>query len=612
MEDEDRPVRNRIEGHGTRAKGIEGHGVGTHGTGTKWILAVVAVVTILAFAPALNGPRVWDDHLLLETNRVISGRIGWLQSLTVAYEPFDTYYRPVTALVLRSLNAVAGGRTWPFHTASLLLHMITAAGVFALCTWVGARPRTASFAVAVFALHPALVEAVAWISGLGDLLSGAALVGSAVLYLRASRDLRAVRWPALVAAHMLFAVAVLSKESALAFTPFLAWIPLLQASDRRHADWKRLAVKGFVPQLLIAAVFLAIRASVLHVGVTEAFGRASAPGGIAVASPIFSPVEWPVLLFAYAGLWIAPFRLSLFHVLSPARGLTDPRVLAGLAIAVGAVTGAVVVTRADRRSLLGVLWTALGIAPPLLLLPPGGAPIAERYLYLPSVGIAVAIAAVLSNVLRTSSGRLAPPIGPGRRTGAGGESGSALAIRPFPVPVVAASLVVILLSALTFARASAWRDEQALLERTLRSDPAAYPVAVNLGFIERSAGRDGEALALFDRMLALAQTERDPRNSLQRTLSLGRIAFEAGTLYMRRDEPDLAEERFREALRYDPTHEGAALSLGALLALSDRYREAEEVLTRSLRFHPRSEGLARNLAGCRRLASAAGAAGGER
>jgi len=285
----------------------------------------------------------------------------------------------------------------------------------------------------------------------------------------------------------------------------------------------------------------------------------------------------------YVRLLAAPAGLSLFHHVPLADGPADPRVLAGGVAALAGVAAAVWLARRRRRAVLGVAWTALGLAPPLLLLPPSGTPVAERYLYVPAVGLAILLGAGIGAVRAASPGR--------RPAGA-------------RVPLfwaAAAAAVLTLFALLTTARSAVWRDEEQLYRRTLRSEPAAYPLAVNLGLLLRTTGREEEALELFERSLDTARTERRPRPSPQRDLTLARMAFEAGTLRLRRGEPGPAEGHWRAALRQDPTHEGAALSLSALLASTGRLAEAEAVLVQAIRHHPASEALARNLESCRRL-----------
>lgn len=143
-------------------------------------LAVLALVAFIAavYAPVNDGVFVWDDHALVETNEVVQrGSLGeiftrpyWTSSSLSDVRP--SYYRPLTTLTLRADYAMAGVDARSFHVSNLLVHLLATLALALVAQRMGAGAIAALLAAAVWSLHPRTTEAVAWISGRGDLLAG--------------------------------------------------------------------------------------------------------------------------------------------------------------------------------------------------------------------------------------------------------------------------------------------------------------------------------------------------------------------------------------------------------------------------------------------------------
>ena len=295
------------------------------------------------------------------------------------------------------------------------------------------------------------------------------------------------------------------------------------------------------------------------------------------ADPIATSLRDPILRLGlvgrYLALWIAPVRLHLHHVIEAPGGLADPSLWRTFA-ALGAVAAVTTIAAKRRpRALLPVAWFGASLAPVLLFTPSGTNIFSERYLYIPSIGLAVLLSAGIEALID---------------------------LRPRATRTARGGIVVVLvfLAALTLLRTTQWTDEDRLLRADLRTEPRAAPLAVKLGLHLRNAGREEETLQLYEETLQAAETGRPLVLSYLDRDALGRIAYESGLLLLRRGLVDSAETQFHRSLRCRPGDERTLASLGALLGSHGRCEEARPILEGGLRLHPRSVLLRENLALC--------------
>ncbi len=260
---------------------------------------------------------------------------------------YDTYYRPLHRISFVLDAQRAGTELAPYHRTNALLHALGSALVFATLLCLGA-PRGASAAAGlVFAVHPALVSDVAWIPGRDNVLLAIFLLVSLCAFARflaAQGPARAALWLAL---HWLgFAAALFSKEAAVGFPAVALAFAWLGREPAPRARRLLAAAAGWVACL---ALFLALRARALP------FARdAEAFGVDALLS------SWPAA-FALLGRLLLPLRLSAFANL-------DALSVASGVLAVAALL--LFARRSDaarkRRLLFGAAWFAILLAPTLI------------------------------------------------------------------------------------------------------------------------------------------------------------------------------------------------------------------------------------------------------
>ncbi len=375
------------------------------------LLAVgVALVAAIAFAAALPGPWIYDDHALIETNPYVHDLGHAARWLThdfwdvggemLRFENRMLYWRPLVTASFAVDWQLGGGTPLPFHATNTVLHALAAALAFVtLRRWIG-QTAPAAIAALLFALHATKAESVAWISGRTDILCTLWIL---VASLGIARRLRGDRGGiALEAIATVLAYA--TKELAIvlpALAMIEAWVaapPEAQAADgilgRRALDraMVRRALRAAAPQLVVACAYLGLRAALLPIRPAEATGV-----DLGLVDHVQLVLE---TLGRYVALTVAPSELSLQHGLvrwdHGHLAHSTTHVVIG-AVAACALVVAIVWARRRRP------WLAIGLGLYLVALAPAsnlvfsqmGHKVWERMLYLPMLGVAFVVGAGL-------------------------------------------------------------------------------------------------------------------------------------------------------------------------------------------------------------------------
>ncbi|MFO0982054.1 MAG: hypothetical protein U1E76_09995 [Planctomycetota bacterium] len=162
-----------------------------------WLLVILAV-TAGAYLPAVRGELVYDDYRFVRDNPAIRELGNPLRFFTdpgtlCASEDRDIY-RPLRTLSFAIDHALAGEATTFAHVENLLWHLATVAALYLLLgagRWFDEGSRL--LVTALYAVHPALTEAVAWISSRGDVMAGCFSLLACLVYVRRARAIAPAR-----------------------------------------------------------------------------------------------------------------------------------------------------------------------------------------------------------------------------------------------------------------------------------------------------------------------------------------------------------------------------------------------------------------------------------
>ena len=288
-----------------------------------------------------------------------------------------------------------------YHAVNILLHALVSLLVLALLARLVSVPAALAGAV-FFAVHPVHVEAVANVVGRSELYAAAAVLGACLLYLDRGEVRPVRRALRLGALSLLYLIGLGSKEIAVTLPGVLLVLEVCRPDAVPLRDRLRRQVPVFLSLGAVLAAYLLLRASVL--GTLTGEVPAPALRGLGTGERILTALTaWP----QYLRLMVFPRTLSADYapgVMMAAHSVTPAVILGGLVLLVWVGT-AFAAYRAAPTVSAGLAWFLVTILPVSNLLIPAGILLAERTLYLPSVGAALALAGAAELILRTADAR---------------------------------------------------------------------------------------------------------------------------------------------------------------------------------------------------------------
>ena len=451
--------------------------------------ALVALAAVVPFLPTLRAGFIYDDTTIVRDNALLRGWSALARVWSAPYWPTvgnDVgLYRPLHIALLAVLWNLGGGSPALFHLYAIALHLLV---VVVLWRLLGvAVGRVAAIVGALwFATHALHVETVASVANSSELLVALFTMALAAVIVRAERvDGTAREWGMALLAGALTVAAVYSKESGLFALPVAAvtawgWrrasdAPSARAMVHRHTRLWVVCVASLVVALIERAVVL---------------GATVAPA--AIVAPGLDAMTPRVRVVAMLSLWprIAEMLVWPTSSLSPYYGptiLPDARVVrAAIAVlvALAGVTLAVVAARRDdRRPLVAVTWGVLTYLPASNLITSVGLFLADRTLFGPTVGVALALAWAID--------RASP--------------------RARPALLVACAAVIMHDAWVGVRYSAVWSSHRTLWERLVETSPTEYRGYQLLGIDAREHGDTARALPLLARAFAMEPRDRRVR-----------------------------------------------------------------------------------------------------
>ncbi|HET9950805.1 MAG TPA: tetratricopeptide repeat protein [Candidatus Eisenbacteria bacterium] len=437
------------------------------GLATSIQLAAILALTFAVYVPSLDNDFTnWDDtQYVLGNPHVARPDLG-----VILTTPIAANYHPLTILSLAANYRISGLHPGSYHALNLLLHLANTALVFAF-VWMlsGGRRWTTIVTSLIFGIHPMHVESVAWISGRKDVLYAFFYLAGLIAYLQ---YLQRGRWWWWVATTVAFVGSLASKPAAVVFPLALLAI-----------DWYRR--RAWSPRLLLeksAWFAAAIAAGVLTVRAQEAGGALEKQW-----DPLTRVLSATYGLVMYVVKLVVPTHLSAIYPV-PNVGGRGPGIefyLAFVAAAVGFPL-ALYLLRRHRPALFGLAFYFVNIVLVLQFVTVGKAVMADRYTYLPYIGLAFALAWPLDDTAAGSRYDVA-----WRRALAAG------ALLLLPVCLVG-----------TWQRCDVWQNSESLWNDTIRKDPdRSVDAYVNRGYYYQTTTKEyGKALADYDKALAIDPT----------------------------------------------------------------------------------------------------------
>lgn len=450
-------------------------------------------IALLALASSAVGIVNWftyDDRYVIELNPTMAQGLHHLWRIFA--EPYwprlygGDGYRPLTILAFRLEDVLGHGIPMPFHAVNILLYAIVAVMVFALARRI--LPLWAAWvAAACFAVHPVHVEAVANVVGQSELWVALFTLPAITLYLRDRMQGR-LQARTIAAILLLYAAACFSKEHGIVLPAILAAAEALFVRDHGALRERIGRIRPFYVALAgIAIAFVAVRAYVLRdhgIGGFQPFTPFSSLH-ISTRDRILTAVtvvpQWVRLLLwpsHLAAEWGPPG-------IEIAQGFSISQIPGALLLV--AVLGLGVALWRTRPVIsFGIAVLVAALLPSSNFILPAGIVLAERTLFLPSVGAMLVVGGVVEWLADAARAR-----------------GTDM-VRLARLSVAACALVLVAGAAKSWTRSTVWRDNDTLFANTVRDVPDSYRAHFMYGawLFQKEQKRIGEqeyrrALALF-------------------------------------------------------------------------------------------------------------------
>ncbi len=553
-----------------------------------WLLLAGTAVFVFAAAvylPTLGHGFVWDDVSILMANESLGDWSKLATNLLPGFfhesssQELLDYWRPAVVFSHMIDRALFGSAAWGPHLVNALLHAVTSVLVLLLGhAWSRSVPQSFVGGL-IFAAHPVHVEVVAWVSGRSDLLLGLFVALALWADIRHGRTGR-LRW--MFVSLGAFGFALLSKESAIILPVLIAVRVLLtrgaEANGRRgDSEGGGKGVLEVVAFLVLLGGFLWLRFGLFDATIPA--GPASSVG----RSSLFW--TWWSAFALYLKLMLLPLKLTILHQVELARSAGSPNVIAGLLAFFGLLWLGLRTGRRAPTAAFGIAVLLTSLATVSNFVVPvsrqGGAefPVAERFLYLPSIGFCLLAAQLLIGWLPARLRAIAAS-GRGRN---GSERGRH---RPFDLPkTCAAALAGVLILALTIRsefRIRDWKSDLTLFGQAVEATPGSY-----LAHLNYAAARVESAATAADERSRATMIDEARRHYLEAARLAPdnyRVHFNLANLYRSTGRAREAEEFFERALALNPDLYQAQINLGVLLAEKndlegalERFRAAERL-----------------------------------
>jgi len=528
-----------------------------------WIYLALLLITLAIYSPVRDyGFINYDDPEYIGNNAHVrdgltSGGLVW--ALTSGYA---SNWFPLTWLSHMLDCQLFGLQSGPHHLTNVALHAIGTLLLFGfLKRTTGARWRSA-FVAFIFGLHPLHVESVAWVAERKDVLSALFWMLTFWAYLRYT-ERRSV--PKYLLVVLTFCCGLMSKPMAVTLPLVLL---LLDVWPLRRFEAARSSAGLLIEK--VPLFILSIAASVVTYLVQERGGSVSPIDQIPIAARIGNALV-SYLLYIAKLCW--PSNLAVFYPFPESQprllGIPWLGVLSGLTI-VGLTALAVHMILQRPYFAVGWLWYLVTLVPVIGLVQVGLQSRADRYAYVPLIGISIVLAWGVHELFARM-----------------GWSQSALTIL-----TVAACTAW---SAMTWVNLGFWRNSITLFEHAIEVTDGNYVAYNNLGTAMREEGRVAEAVSDFQTAAAIRPQAPDIQENLGEALIAAGRAEEAephllealrlrpdfakahvdlASALIRRGRFDDAGSHYRMALQLQPGRAEAHYGLGGVLAVQGRMQEA--------------------------------------
>lgn len=540
------------------------------------VCLLLAVVTLALYNPVNRHPFVNydDDRYVTENAHVRQGLTGdtisWALTSTeqANWHPL-TWMSHALDVSLFHLNPAG------HHFSSVLLHAINACLLFLLLMWATNRLGPSLLVAALFAVHPINVESVAWIAERKNVLCTFFFFLTLWAYGWYSQK---PSWKRYLAVAALFVAGLASKPMVVTL-PFvlllLDYWPLTRGNEK--PDWPKLTLEK------LPLLALSVASAILTMHAQQAGGAVRTTTAVSLGSRFANAIH-AYAMYLWKMIW--PADLAPLY---PYQGNSLPawQVITAAIVLVG-ISAAVWKFRARRYLPVGWLWFLGTLVPVIGLVQFGEAAMADRYAYIPLIGIFVMIAFGIADLAQQRN------------------------LRFWPAVPAAAALVA--LAVTTHAQIGYWHSSESLWSHALEVTENNFVAEDNLGGALILEGKEEQAHAHFEAAALInpndplshsnlgtyslshgliseaIQQYQSALNLTSDSVLLAQTYANLGAAYRASGDSAKAQDNYNQSLRLNPNQFNAWLGLGLVAQQQGKLTEAISDLSRSVELKPSAQG----------------------
>ena len=545
-----------------------------HRCRVPWVCVLLVALVFAVFGQDIRHEFVnFDDEDYFSSNPHVLTGLTWT-GITWAFQiGYAANWHPLTWLSLMLDAQLFGPGPAGPHLTNVILHAANVVLLFLLLRRLTGTLWPGAFVAGVFAIHPLHVESVAWVSERKDVLSGLFFLLTLLMYARYSDLSRVPQRKSRIsyALTLLFFAFGLMSKPMLVTLPFILLLLDYWPLERfQHQSWKRLFLEK-VPFFLLSAASCVITVLAQKEAITPTLALSFS---LRIANSLSSYLIYLAQTFYPAGL-------AAFYPF-PENGLPWWELALASILLAGITVGVFALRRSRPHLLVGWLWYLGMLVPIIGLLQVGGQARADRYTYLPLIGVLIMLTWTTKDLFPTSRHR-------NQILGFG------------------AIVVLIAFMASASIQASYWQNSESLWNHTLACTSRNYVAHSDLGGALFKQGKVTEAIAQYQAAIEINPRYVEAHNDLGIVLAkqgktveaIGhyQTALEINPNYVEAHinmanalaaagQPDDAISHFQQALQLDPGNGEAHNDWGALLLRQGQNIEAMEHLQKAVEREP--------------------------
>ena len=487
---------------------------------------VIAALAFLVYFPIL-----FFGFTYLDDNNLIIDHAGFLGNFLNIFESFrhdvflsavsQAYYRPIMTISLILDAQIGGISPLIYHLTDLLIHILSASLVFVLLRKLNYRKDLSFLSALLFAVHPVLTQAVAWVPGRNDTLLTVFVLLSFISLINFldSKNNKYLKWY-----FLWFILAVFTKETAIMMIP-IQWFYVQYIRTEKYylVFWKKITI-GWAG---VVGMFFLMRHFAFPSPIS--FGLGNIIKSVFNNSPAF---------VQFVGKIMFPFNLSTYPIIE------DTTFVYGI-VAILLVLIALFATKNKRYAyiIFGASWFLFFLAPTFVR--PNADIVAdfiEHRLYLPIIGFFILLLET-SWVQKFSISK--------------------------KISILISLFILLIFCTITVIHGQNFKNRLSFWNDATVHSPHAPLAHRNLGAMLFLNGRMDEAKPEFEKSLELNPEEQMAHNNL-------------GLIYMNKGEFEKAEKEYDEELKINPYYDNAYANRGILYYKMGRFDEAVDSWKKTL------------------------------